>query len=209
MPAAFAQVRDRLDPAAVHDTVAAILRQPEFSHAARESLAGRAFRYLIARLFELFDRVHGSPVTRLFVLTAIVLIVIVIVGRIALSRAADAEAEEHGSGARPASQALADAWAAADALAREGRYTDACHRLYAAVLLELGRIGHIARHPSKTSGEYWREMRRAGASEATSFRAFASGFDRVIYGTGSASADDYAMLAQVARELVSGTRRAA
>jgi hypothetical protein len=72
----------------------------------------------------------------------------------------------------------------------------------------MARSGGVSLHASKTGGDYWRELRRRGSPVADEFRAFARRFDRVVFGAGSATAEDFDELADLA-ERVSGTRRAA
>src|SRR5581483_11956390 len=134
MPPGLEQARGALDPAAVHDTVAAIVRRPEFANSARESLVGRFARYLIEHLAELLDHVHGSSATRALVIGTVALIVIVVIGRVLIARGAEADAARLRAGSRAVGVAGGDPWIAADALAAEGRYVDACHVLYAAIV---------------------------------------------------------------------------
>ena len=53
----------------------------------------------------------------------------------------------------------ADAWSAAQSLAARGDYTAAAHALYAALLDAGARQEQIKLHPSKTAGDYVREVR--------------------------------------------------
>jgi hypothetical protein len=97
-----------------------------------------------------------------------------------------------------------DAWAAAQRLAAEGRYTEAAHALYRAVLERLSASDGVRLHPSKTSGDYVRELRRRGSGSATLFRAFARRFDTVIFGTGVCEADDFQALMRDAEPMIAG-----
>jgi hypothetical protein len=82
--------------------------------------------------------------------------------------------------------------------------------VYAAVLDQLARAGAVRVHPSKTSGDYARELARRGVPLAPAFQAFARQFERIVFGASAdaISADDFERLATAA-ERVSATRQAA
>jgi hypothetical protein len=186
----------------IHDTVAAIARQPEYGGAARQSLIGRFFRYVIGRIGDLFDWMRGSLDARIVVIAAVVLVALVVIGRIVVERQlSDRRRSSRGAGvARGQRQ---DFWRLADELASERRFAEASHALYAAVLNALASEGLVKYHASKTNGDYARELRRAGSPRAAAFRAFALAFDRAAYGTVEVTASVYEQLrrdAQLALE---------
>ena len=90
-----------------------------------------------------------------------------------------------------------DPWRAADALALEGRHEEAAHALYRGVIRSLGRLERIRLDPSKTSGDYARELRRRNAATLAPFRDFTRRFDIVIYGHGRADALSLAELREL------------
>ena len=201
------QVVDRWSASQIHDTVAAIVRQPAFAGSGRESLLGRFLRYVIAGIRELLERYHGSASARYIVMVGLVVLILVVVARIVTIRDMDAETRRRGV-RRRGSAIDADLWAAVHQFAADGDFTAASHALYAALLDRMARTGDVALHGSKTGGDYWRELRRRGSPIAADFRAFSRRFDRVMFGTGSATAADFNELAALA-ERVSATRRAA
>ncbi|MGH7710434.1 MAG: DUF4129 domain-containing protein, partial [Gemmatimonadaceae bacterium] len=67
-------------------------------------------------------------------------------------------------------------------LAREGRYADAMHVLYAAILEALAQQRLVRLHSSKTSGDFARELRGRAHPAYDAFRTFARRFDRLFYG---------------------------
>lgn len=207
MVAATSQVVDRWSSSQVHDTVAAIVRQPAFAGGARESLLGRFLRYVLENIRELVNQYHGTPGARYVVIAGVVVLLVIIVARIVIVRDVDAQMTRRRAVVRGAS-ADADLWRAAQGLAAAGDYTAASHALYAGLLERVARAGAITRHPSKTGGDYWRELRRRGSPAAGEFRAFSRRFDRVMFGTGVATADDFNELSDLAAR-VSGTPRAA
>lgn len=191
----------------IHDTVAAIVRQPAFAGRARESLLGRFLRYVIVHIRDWLRQYHGSESARYVVIAALIVLIVIIIARILTIRDADAQARRRGFATR-GSAADADLWSEAQQLAAAGDYTGASHALYAALLARIARSAGVTLHASKTGGDYWRDLYRRGSPIAADFRAFSRRFDRVMFGTGSATAEDFADLASLA-ERMTGTRRAA
>jgi hypothetical protein len=201
------QIADRWSSSQIHDTVAAIVREPAFAGSGRESLFGRFVRWVIAGIRDLLNRYDGSPGARYVVIAGVIVLVLIIVARIVIVRETDGPVRRGGARAR-GSSTDADLWRAAQDLAAAGDFTAASHALYAGLLERMARSGGVSLHASKTGGDYWRELRRRGSPVADEFRAFARRFDRVVFGAGSATAEDFDELADLA-ERVSGTRRAA
>jgi len=186
---------------AIHDTVAAIARQPAYSTSIRQSLLGRFLRFTFDRLSDLRALLSGSPGVRLTVIVAVALIVIVIIARILVARRIE-ETRARGRGGRGADgRSRTDYWGRARALARDGDHEAACHALYAAVLDELTRGGGVRFHPSKTSGDYARELARRGAPMAPAFLAFARQFERIVFGTDVVAAEDFDHLVSAAERV--------
>jgi len=77
-----------------------------------------------------------------------------------------------------------DPWALAQRLAAEGRYTEAAHALYGALLARVAARVPLRLHPSKTAGDYARDLRSAAPTVFTPFREFARSYEIVIYGLG-------------------------
>ena len=98
------------------------------------------------------------------------------------------------AGTRPASARARDARAEAERLAAAGRFTEAAHALLRAILATLADRGEVRLHDSKTTGDYARELDRNASPLRAVFRAFRRRYDRVIYGAGECSADDFAAL---------------
>ena len=102
----------------------------------------------------------------------------------------------------PLRRAGRDAWTAAEELSARGDYTDAAHALYAALLESAARGGQIRLHPSKTAGDYVRELRNRSSAIFTLFREFARSYETVIYGIGTCDAERYRRLRTLAGEVV-------
>jgi hypothetical protein len=184
-------------PSAVHDTIAAIARGIEYRRSLRESVLDRAFRWLAQSIERLVSYIRHLPSSRTVGLTILGLIVATIVVRMVISAMAR---DESGSRARRkrAGGAAEDPFAAADRLAVEGRYEDAAHALYQGVLLALARAERLRLDPSKTSGDYARELRARSSASYQPFRAFSRRFDVAVFGHGGCDAaliDDLRRLA--------------
>jgi hypothetical protein len=185
--------------AAVHDTVAAIARAHAYDRSLRTSIMQR----LLGWIGDLFERLVGAvaalPYARWWVIGAGALVVLLIIARVATGvrvRARRASVE-----ASRASDAR-DPRAEAERLAREGRYADAAHALYRALLEALARREAIRLHSSKTSGDYARELRARGSAAADAFRRFARAYDRLLFGHGEVDAAAYEALRDHASRLL-------
>jgi preprotein translocase subunit Sec61beta len=207
MTSAARQALQHWTSSQIHDTVAAIARLPVFARSARESLVGRFIRYVIAQVREFFDRYHGSTSARYIVIAAIALILLVVIARIVTARGLDAEIRRRARTYRRGS-IHEDFWMAAQRAAATGDHVAACHLLYAAVLDRTAIQEGLALHPSKTSGDYWRELRRRGSPAQAEFRLFARRFDRAMYGSTTPSAEDFNELSGLADRVLSARRAA-
>lgn len=87
-----------------------------------------------------------------------------------------------------------DPWVDAQRLAKEGRYTDAAHALYAALLEGVARREDLRLDPSKTVGDYLRELRRRPSALVPTFRDFARLYEVVVYGLGFCDRERYERL---------------
>ena len=186
-------------PAAIHDSVAAIARQPEFARTLKDTLLSRLGAWLLELLQGLVAFTRESGVARWFTTVLVVAIVLVIVVRLVIAARAD-----EGSVVRAAARAgsRADPWGDAERLAAAGRLTDAAHLLLASLLLAFAERGDVRLHASKTAGDYARELRRRGSPAHAGFRTFSRVYDRAIYGVGRVSPEEYAALLHAARPLL-------
>ncbi|HET7564486.1 MAG TPA: DUF4129 domain-containing protein [Gemmatimonadaceae bacterium] len=96
----------------------------------------------------------------------------------------------------------ADPWRAAQRLAAEGAFTEAAHALYQALLQGIERQGQLRVHPSKTAGDYVRELRAASSTRFERFRAFARSYETVVYGLGTCDRERYERLHLLATEML-------
>jgi hypothetical protein len=182
---------------AVHDTVAAIARGLEYRRSFRQSLLDRAFLWLAEAIERIATFVRNLPSSRAIGLTILGIIVAAIVLRLVIAALARDETSSR-SGRRRGVGAGEDPFLAAERLAAEGRFEDAAHALYHGVLLALARGDRLRLDPSKTSGDYARELRARGSPSYQPFREFSRRFDVAVFGHGGCDAvliDDLRRLA--------------
>jgi hypothetical protein len=178
---------------AVHDTVGALLRDAGYHRSFWSSLAGRLLLEVGRLVLKLLDALSGIPGGRTTVLTIIAIVLLLVFARLFLS--ADWSDDLLMRRKRPGIGAIRiDPWTESERLAASGDYMGAAHALYQAVLRRLSASERVRIHASKTSGDYARELRRRGSPLATPFQRFGRRFDRVVFGTGVCTADDFAAL---------------
>jgi len=141
----------------------------------------------------IIEAVRGIPGGKATILTVIAVVLLLVLGRLLL---ASEWGEETLMRRRPGGARVTriDPWTAAENLAAAGDYMGAAHALYQAVLQRLADHERIRIHASKTSGDYARDLRRRGSPIAAGFQAFGRRFDRVVFGAGVCTADDFAAL---------------
>lgn len=190
----FTQAGDSLahwSSTAVHDTVAVIARQTIFQQRLGRSIAERFWTWLWDQLGALFNAVAGTPTARTITLFVAALLVAALVVRLAYASRFErrlAPVTARGPGAIAHAVPTLDE---ARRLAREARYAEAMHVLYAAILEALAQRRLIRLHSSKTSGDFARELYRRGHPAYDPFRAFARRFDRLFYGYDACDATSF------------------
>jgi hypothetical protein len=193
---------DSIPAAAIHDTVAAIVRQSAYSRSLRQSLADVFFRWL----GELIDRLIGAvaiPGARRVAMVLVIVLALLVVARLVYAARVRSDDDISGEGRGAARRgSVADPLEEAERLALEGRFTDAAHALYRALLVRLSYRERVRLHPSKTSGEYARELQTMGSSAHASFRRFGREYDRVLFGRVGCDAASYATLLSRARSVL-------
>lgn len=159
----------------------------------------RLFDYLGAR----YEHLRASPGTFWLLVGIVAALVLAIVGRAVmlwqLRRTDVARGMIWGAMGGAHDE---DPWAAAQTLAASGDYTSAAHALYAAMLESAARQQEIRLHPSKTVGDYVRELRTRSSSMFGRFREFGRSYEVVIYGIGTCDAERYQHLHALAMPVV-------
>lgn len=182
------QVLTRSWPAsAVHDTVHAIVQQTAFRRSAQSTLLERFLGWLRQGWMWLIEQVGGLPSTRTILLWTAGLIALVVLARILIA-AAVRNPESRAARREKREGRREDPWRHADACEAAGDYEGAAHALYRGVLLSLSQRERIRLDPSRTSGDYARELRARGSGLRDPFRTFARRFDYAVYGRGHCDA---------------------
>ena len=162
-------------------------------------MVGRFFSWL----FPMFNTLHKSPPLFWAVIIGLGLLTAAVIARwlhlwrarIALRIAGIAWETERAA-------VRGDAWASAQQLAARGDFTAAAHALYAALLDAGARQNQLRLHPSKTAGDYVREVRKQSSPIFPNFRDFARAYELVIYGFGECNRDRYERLLSLALPVV-------
>lgn len=184
-------------PAAVHDTVAAVVSARAFQRSLQISLAQRLFRWLADWIDTLVDYLRASGPARWFAIGFTVLLVLLIVARFLLAARARSEDME-GEPGRRRGRAGEDPWRMAERLVAAGRLEEAAHALYRGVIESMARTDRLRLDPSKTSGDYARELRARASARLPAFRAFARRFDVAVFGHGACTVEAIAELTRLA-----------
>ena len=198
MLAFLMQVQAPVTPAAIGDTIARIVLERGYYRNVTSTLLSRGLEWLSRTLRDLFLQAAGSRGTYLVSLSLIALVIIAAIARSVIVARARRQAA-----ARRVSEASADdLLAQARGLAAQAAFVQAAHLLYAAVVTRLVESKQVRRHPSKTVGDYFRDLRAAGLPSASAYRAFARTYEIVAYGDGVCDAVRYAHLEQLAAPLL-------
>ena len=194
-------------PAAVHDTVEAVVRGPAFRRSLQTSVAERLLQWLGEWLSRVSHFLRNAPSARTIALGAVAALVLVVIVRLVVAaQARDADALAASRGKRAG--ASEDPWSEAERLIAAGRFEEAAHAMYRGVLSGLARRERLRLDPSKTSGDYARELRRRGAPSYGAFRTFVRRFDVAVYGYGGCTAESLAELRRLAEPFAPSARAA-
>jgi len=187
--------------------MAAVFRQGAFARR-QPSWIARKITQFFEWLWDLLRQLGGtrtsSPAVFWTVMTIIIVIAVAIIARLAW---VSYQRRRQGIDARPelrgaATVSHSDAWALAQQYAARGDFTAAAHSLYIALLGAIARRGLVRLHPSKTVGDYVRELRSRSATVFTRFREFARAYETVVYGTGVCDQERYETLQRLAMPIV-------
>lgn len=187
---------------AIHDTVAAIVTQRAYSRSLRQTLLERIVRW-IGELYQwLGDALGGVPHARRAATVAAIALALIVLGRLLYAARLREDRAPRGRRVSTGRRTVPDAWHEAERLAGLGQYTEAAHELYRGVITLLARAGHVHPHPSKTSGDYARELRSRRSPVHTAFREFGRRYERMLFGSGRCDRSEYEALLGHARPLL-------
>jgi hypothetical protein len=187
---------------AIVDTVAAVFSDSAFSAHQHLSLWEIAIRWIGGLLGRLAAALARHPAVAEVIRWGILIALVLVVGRMIYTSFWRRTLRPSGYGPRTRA-GDGEWWAIAQRLAAEGRYTDAAHALYAALIAAATRQGLVSPHESKTTGDYLREFRRSGApASLPAFTDFTRSYETVIYGIGSCDSERYTYLSSLAGPLL-------
>ena len=186
----------------MRDAIRAVFAQRAYDRSVLTSIWDRLLANFLRWLGEILGAVSRSGAAHQAAIVVIVLLLVIIAVRIVLAlMSGDLVLRRVGPG-WTASGKGGDAWADAQRLAAAGRFTDAAHALYAALLRALAARDQVRIHPSKTVGDYTRELRRRSSALVTPYREFARSYEVVIYGLGHCDRERYDRLYALARTML-------
>ena len=182
----------------VRDTIAAVFRRPEYARSFRTSLWSRFVRWIVGLLDRLFSGSGDHPIGRQVVSVLLLALAALVIARLLWSAAQTVERRRGTTRLRASHGSAGDPWAAARAEAAAGNYVEAAHALYQALLTGLAERERVRLHPSKTAGDYVRDLRALRSRYTQPFREFARAYEVVAYGTGECDRARYERLLALA-----------
>ncbi len=189
--------------AAVRDTISRIVLERGYRENLTTTLFSRFWDWFSRLLSDLFTQASGSRGTYLISLSLIAVAIAASIIRAILVARARREAASRREVPITADEQLAQA----RGLSAQGAFADAAHLLHAAIVTRLVEQKRVRRHPSKTVGDYGRDLRSSGDGLALPYQAFARVYDIVAYGDGYCDATRYAHLETLAAPLLALSAR--
>lgn len=190
---------------AIRDTVARIVTESGYRRSITTTLLSRFWDWFTRTLGDLFREATQSRGTYVVSLTLIALALGVWIARAVIV----ARARRHAASQRAQVVTALEQLAQARALAAQGAFVDAAHTLHAAIVTRLVEERRVRRHPSKTIGDYSRELRATSDTAAVPYRAFGQLYDIIAYGDGLCDEARFARLEALAAPLLSSSALAA
>jgi hypothetical protein len=193
--------QEQLGESAIRDTLAAVFRDPAYNRSAQETLGEKLLAWIQWLLYEIARVVGDSPVLYWSTIALLVAVVAAVLGRsiyLAFQRARLAAAAMRSGAGGDGDGFHSDAWLLAQRYAANGQYTEAAHAVYRHLLEWLAHRENIRLHPSKTVGDYARELRARSSRIFSHYREFARSYEVVIYGLGSCDRERYDRLLSLA-----------
>jgi hypothetical protein len=194
-------LQDQLNESAIRDTIAAVFRTGAFNRPLRQTLWDRVISWFLELLSSLFQAAHDHPIIYWTAVSLLVLAVASILARsfyLAYKRAQLLANARGAAGFGPGAGNMQDAWQLAQRYAAEGKFTEAAHAIYWHLLQWLAHRERIVLHPSKTVGDYARELRARSSQLFANYRDFARTYEVVVYGLGTCDRERYDRLLALA-----------
>jgi hypothetical protein len=205
VPLGATQLPAGLDSAAVRDTIARVFAAADYDRSLRQTVLSRLWMWLGEMLAALGRAASGAPRPVYWgALGLLAALAVLVAARVAyeLYSRRDHGTVLAGSGGAVLTGPAGDAWLASQELAARGEYTEAAHALYRALIHSLAARDRVRPHPSKTVGDYARELRSRSSSLLGRFREFARSYEAVVYGGLPCDAARFERLRALAAPLV-------
>ena len=198
---------DQIPERTIHRAVDAVYGGTTYAHTSLWyrfwDWVGEMWDRFLGWLAPAFGALRASPPLFWAVVIALTLLSAAVIARtLYLWRARTAQRLAGGGWQSKAGASRQDPWTAAQQLAARGDFTAAAHALYAALLDAGARQNQLRLHPSKTAGDYVREVRRHSSPIFPGVRDFARAYEFVIYGIGECSRERYERLLSIALPIV-------
>ncbi|MCR4340261.1 MAG: DUF4129 domain-containing protein [Gemmatimonadaceae bacterium] len=205
LPLGLAQARAGSDPvaidtAAVREAIAAVFADDVYRRSLRESLWSRLQHWLGEIIARIFGSVNESPPLKWALIGAAVLMVAAFAARLVYVASMSADATPRAR--RRTIDPSLDPLLLARAAAADRRFMEAAHLLYLAILDELRRTERLKLDPSKTLGEYRRDLAARSSGAYHAFRKFTGMYENIVWGLRSCDEPAYEQLAELAASLV-------
>ncbi len=184
--------------AVVRDTISRIVLERGYRENFTSTLLSRFWDWFTRLLGDLFTQASGSRGTYLISLSLIATAIVVSVARAVIV----ARARRQAANRREVQVTSSEQLQQARGLAAQGAYVEAAHLLHAAVVTRLVELKRVRRHPSKTVGDYGRDLRAAADPFTAPYVAFAQVYDVVAYGDGLCDAARFGRLEHLASPLL-------
>jgi hypothetical protein len=194
-----------VDTAAVQDTIAAVFQQRAYRRTLQETTWDRLTSWFAGLLHDLgraLSRVPGIDIGARVLLAVLIIALLARAGYLVWAAYERRQTVEGRAPAHERSRGGRDPWLLAQSAAASGDYTAAAHALYAALLESVARRERVRLHPSKTAGDYARDLRARSSQLFGRFRDFARSYDAVVYGEGTCDRERYERLLTLAAPIV-------
>ncbi len=193
---------------AIRDTVRAVFSAARYDD--RRSLGQRLWEWTLQHVISpvfywlgrMFSAAWGRTEFRWALLVGLVVLVALSIWRFVVAAYDDPRRARLAMSGGDVRRHGGDPLATAQRLAAAGDFTGAAHALYAALLLAAARRERLELHPSKTVGDYARDLRGRSSDLFARFRDFARSYEFVIYGLGECDRERYERLWTLASPIV-------
>ena len=173
-----------------------VLSRPEFSHGNSPTLLERIGEWFVDLLNSFFSFLYengqGLSIWGWVFVVALLAVLAYVCARLARrggDRRRDGGRQARKAGAKP--RTPEELLARADALAADGKTTQALVFLMRALLIWFQKVGALTLESGRTNRQYVYDLRRAGRPETGFFEAFCRDFNRFRYGGEAAGRSDY------------------